>query len=488
MQKTLYLGMPGSGKTTTLLNLLEKELETLQPEKIAYVSFTKKAIFEAKHRAVSRFSIDPKRMPFFKTLHALAFSALGLSKMDVVSSTHLSELGESIGVDLCNKNRPFQPLSLYNLARVSCRPLWDVWQSTYLIHTKTWDELFYIIGKYVRFKKENCLVDFTDMLLQFNKLGSPFPVETAFVDEAQDLSTAQWLMLDIAFKNSGKLILAGDDDQCIYGWSGADKNRFMQFNGDKLILDKSYRCPQVVAEFANAISGRISKRYCKTLDGHGKGSIVQLQGIDELMPKLAEGKWLILVRNKAHIPAIKRKLMDSGLIFKIGEHSSIDTKHIGPILNMRLFLDTPLHWVSGSAARAMAKCAGIPGIEFDDDKIYYAHDIFKGRVLDISKDFRSYLLAIPEYLLNYYYIAQPHFIEAAAPRIQVSTIHGAKGAECDNVVLCCDQSILTYKSGQHAPDNEHRVFYVGATRTKTNLYLLPHTKKRYYNLPLINGV
>ena len=41
--KTIVLGPPGTGKTTTLLNEVDKYLKQTDPDKIGYFSFTQKA-------------------------------------------------------------------------------------------------------------------------------------------------------------------------------------------------------------------------------------------------------------------------------------------------------------------------------------------------------------------------------------------------------------------------------------------------------------
>ena len=69
------------------------------------------------------------------------------------------------------------------------------------------------------------------------------------------------------------------------------------------------------------------------------------------------------------------------------------------------------------------------------------------------------------------------------PRITLSTIHGAKGGEADNVVLLTDLSLNTMKSYEQNPDDENRLFYVGATRTKEHLHIIePKQKYKGYNL------
>ena len=69
-------------------------------------------------------------------------------------------------------------------------------------------------------------------------------------------------------------------------------------------------------------------------------------------------------------------------------------------------------------------------------------------------------------------------------RIYVSTIHAAKGGEEDNVILCLDlgRTIKKWiKKSDNKNDEEHRVWYVGSTRARNNLYKLKSkTKKNEY--------
>jgi superfamily I DNA/RNA helicase len=58
------------------------------------------------------------------------------------------------------------------------------------------------------------------------------------------------------------------------------------------------------------------------------------------------------------------------------------------------------------------------------------------------------------------------------PRITASTIHGSKGGEADNVILFTDLSPAADTQFQRNPDDTHRVFYVGVTRAKQNLYIV----------------
>ena len=65
-------GPPGTGKTTTLLNMVDEALENgTSPHRIAFLAFTRKAANEAKERAAERFGLDPKKdLVHFRTLRS----------------------------------------------------------------------------------------------------------------------------------------------------------------------------------------------------------------------------------------------------------------------------------------------------------------------------------------------------------------------------------------------------------------------------------
>ena len=69
------------------------------------------------------------------------------------------------------------------------------------------------------------------------------------------------------------------------------------------------------------------------------------------------------------------------------------------------------------------------------------------------------------------------------PRIKMSTIHGAKGGEADNVLLLQDLTGAAIETFSHDPDELHRLFYTGATRAKRELHVLdPRDFDRAYIL------
>ena len=98
--KTIVLGPPGTGKTFTLLNKVEEYLKNTDPDRVGYFAFTRKAANEAKDRAMKKFNLSEDDLPYFRTLHSLAFRRLGVNKQNVMQKRHYEDLGKKINVPL----------------------------------------------------------------------------------------------------------------------------------------------------------------------------------------------------------------------------------------------------------------------------------------------------------------------------------------------------------------------------------------------------
>ena len=96
--KTIVLGPPGTGKTHTLLNEVDNCLKQTDPNKIGYFSFTQKAAYEARDRAMDKFNLTEDDLPYFRTLHSLAFRRLGIKKENVMQRKHYVDLGNKINI------------------------------------------------------------------------------------------------------------------------------------------------------------------------------------------------------------------------------------------------------------------------------------------------------------------------------------------------------------------------------------------------------
>ena len=92
---TIILGGPGTGKTTKLISVVEKEISSgVEPEHIAYVSFTRQAAYGAR----KRIDLTEKQTPWFRTLHSMAFRRLGMSRTEVLDNTHYEKVCEMLGM------------------------------------------------------------------------------------------------------------------------------------------------------------------------------------------------------------------------------------------------------------------------------------------------------------------------------------------------------------------------------------------------------
>jgi superfamily I DNA/RNA helicase len=67
-------------------------------------------------------------------------------------------------------------------------------------------------------------------------------------------------------------------------------------------------------------------------------------------------------------------------------------------------------------------------------------------------------------------------------RIKVATIHNVKGEEANNVILFTDLEKIIYESALRNPDSEHRLYFVGVTRAKENLFIMDQGYEYQYNI------
>ena len=86
-----------------------------------------------------------------------------------------------------------------------------------------WFHFEFVERAYRKYKEKHLLLDFTDLLERIIDAPERLPtLEVLIVDEAQDMSQLQWrLVLELASR-AKRSYIAGDDDQAVYNWAGAD--------------------------------------------------------------------------------------------------------------------------------------------------------------------------------------------------------------------------------------------------------------------------
>jgi ATP-dependent DNA helicase pcrA len=147
------------------------------------------------------------------------------------------------------------------------------------------------------------------------------PVQTAWVnfyknryeyfmlDEAQDMSELQYLVLKPIFENCPRVVIVGDPDQSIYGFRGSNPKVMewfdKEFQPSKYPLSVSYRCPSnILNPIAKSIAHN-SNRYEHSLRSYKEGGSIEAFRFDsvkdmadaslQLIDKyLAEGKTIVV--------------------------------------------------------------------------------------------------------------------------------------------------------------------------------------------------
>ena len=190
-ERIIILGPPGTGKPATLLKLVEAELgQGTPPDRIGYFAYTRRASTEAKGRATDKFNLEEKELPYFRTLHSLAFLQLGMLRSQVFSKENYRELGSILGYHVTGdvdseglyqvRTKGDIILNIINTARVRGIPAKKQWSEANL--DIGWYEVDRMERALESFKKERHLHDFTDMLILFNKEKAAPSLDVVIID------------------------------------------------------------------------------------------------------------------------------------------------------------------------------------------------------------------------------------------------------------------------------------------------------------------
>ena len=484
--KTIVLGPPGTGKTTTLLNEVDTYLKRTDPNRIGYFSFTQKAAYEARDRAMSRFNYTEKDLPYFRTLHSLAFQRLGLKKENVMQGRHYEDLGRKLKMKLdyneydnnesglfTTNSDALRIIQLAKLKGIKPEEQYNLKQHTQDI---TESEFKRIYNELNRYKKEFNLIDFTDMITEFIKSDKSPDFDVVFIDEAQDLSRTQWNMAKSIWDKTKDTYIAGDDDQAIFRWAGADVDSFIAQTGRVMKLAQSYRIPQVVHDIAMKIVGRIKNRLPKEWQPKmQKGLLSYHHEFKDI--NMTKGNWLVLARTRFMLEDLEKQLHSQGLYFenkfKTNKEQDLYTA-INDWENLRKGVDINHEQISRIASYMTQNNFEKNSLKYLDKDAGYQMSGLKERMwLKTDKVWYEAFDDAPQKKIRYIRRMRENGEKLnSSPRITLSTIHGVKGGEQDNVVLLTDLSRNTQRNYEQNPDDENRLFYVGATRTKNHLHII----------------
>lgn len=283
----LVLAVPGAGKTTVLISriaylILEKDVKERE---ILSITFSRASAIDMKERFDSTFGKNFGIEAKFSTIHSFAYFVLrdyfkssgvnydliegsqthsksmilrGIYKEltdSYLSDDKLDELTNNIGYV---KNMMISPEQLKNAA------------------FKNFAKIFHAYEKY---KAENFLIDFDDMLSMtlsvfeknpdiLKKYSSSY--KYIQIDEGQDTSNVQHRIVSLLAKPSNNIFIVADDDQSIYGFRGANPRYLLNFKNtysDAKIfyMDTNYRSNKSIVSVSDRFIKQNLQRYNKSL-------------------------------------------------------------------------------------------------------------------------------------------------------------------------------------------------------------------------------
>ncbi len=512
-EETRVFGPPGTGKTWKLANEIVPMLaEKYGADRIMLTSFTRAAAEELGQRIVGCENMG--------TLHSICYNAL---EKPPLTDNNLKDWNDSHmayafdGIDKTGKDC----FALYQIYRNKMIPR-DEWAPHIVKFGDAWDD----------WKIKKGLSDFIDLIENAGELFSPPGSPSAIViDEGQDFTKLEIGVLRRWATQVHELWMVGDEDQTLYAFSGADPRNMLipeLPQEQKIILNQSWRIPRAVHAVAQKIIRRVTvrepKEYApKDADGsctEGSGHFNDPDWAIETALSLP-GTSMFLVSCNYMLQGIIKELRDQGVPFsnpwKADEPSwnplnTLGCESIKSFLSFNEeddfwstahFLNWATHLKVGEEGLIRKKGkAGIkqltqileqdpntPGLHTCAE---YIHDILSPGAFEkaISRDTvwlventNKAKAKVMEYPLR---VIRKHGEEKLMEqtKIIIGTVHSVKGAEADNVFLFPDVSKASLREAETREGYENlcRLFYVGVTRTKDRLVLMPPSTRSFFTI------
>ena len=578
---TRLFGGPGSGKTTALLDRVEGLIdEGAEMRDILVVSYTRAAAAEVRVRLAERLDTTPRHLQGnVATMHAKAYELLNLSRGDVVGEDDKETFCDDFGVEyedeysgggrrtarsttLGNKviatsqwlqrtkrdvadwyDVPFQ----WDVEEVRLPPEIDPNAQEGNKYTPTWPsdddrlEVPEAIRAWRAYKGEQGLVGFADMLERVKQRSLLPSVDHLVIDEFQDITTLQYDVFEEWRPHMESVLIAGDDDQVVYAWQGADPNLLLdEAVDDDEVLPNSYRLPSRILNVVNRQIRHLDKRQEKDLKPRKQGgafeavrnpSIMELsRNVRNTIEQDEDGTAMILFRARYQMFQFVDEFIDQGMPFVSLTDTRLWTDRLqGYVRAVETYdEDEPL---TGLEARRLAEMLadsafGTGGRDemFDAlDELQDAEGVDDLTEMEVPPEFvkehapfapgpasASDMLTrvsnFQERSVDAYFSGQ--YTGMDPNRIRVGTIHSAKGREADHVFVATDltekvveqMAATVDQKGIDIPDvdeftkhtspvpmltdNERRVFYVGMSRARERLVLLENLVDGAPTLPI----
>jgi DNA helicase-2/ATP-dependent DNA helicase PcrA len=461
MKAHFIYGPPGTGKTTALVSIVARAVERgYRPFDIVLLSHTRAAAREAGART----GMPAENM---STLHSLAFRMLGLSRSQVVDFSKLRDFSELVNVPIkggdINSDEGIEIgdeyLGVINLAASLMRPIDEVYDTMNRPGQPAEFKMFHTA--YGKWKESKGFLDFNDMLVRYNSDFRPINAPVLMVDETQDLSPLQWSIIRQLAQGAKLVYMAGDDDQAIYVWGGADAHGMATYHtlwgGQIKVLAQSYRVPRAVHAMAQNVVSRIKQRHTKEYAPRdADGGINRYGDIGHI--EIDKRQTMILYRNHSVRKGIEEWLMSRHILYRTvsGRPGPLDSKYGKGIAAVnKATAGGELDAADRRAIEAVATAAGKKLLANDDSK-------------EIGRAGWRKVVALPDFLYDYYSGVDFN----TAIDVQLGSIHSSKGKEADRVILHTGMTNRTEQGMDADPDSEARVWYVAITRAKEQLDII----------------
>ncbi|MDP2648135.1 MAG: exodeoxyribonuclease V subunit gamma [Candidatus Yanofskybacteria bacterium] len=376
----LVISGPGSGKTRCLTHRIAYLISTgIQPENILGVTFTNKAAEEIRERVGKLLGNQRfKARPMLSTFHSLGLKILRReitrlgygSNFSIVDTQDQIALVKRIMATLEIDSKRFNPNAVLNAISKLKTEL--VWADDY----KGNDFFSRIVARIYRsyqseLKKINGL-DFDDLIILTVKIFDENPEvlekyqtlwKYILVDEYQDTSHDQYVLINLLAKKHLNLFCIGDDAQSIYMFREADIRNILNFQkdypqGKVIMLEQNYRSTKNILAAAQGVISNNKAQITKDLwtdNDTGKKIFVRetlnerdeamfvIDTMRQLMPRsLGVQDFTVLYRTHAQSRAMEEALITSGFPYRIiGGIKFYDRKEIKDILSYVRFLHNP---------------------------------------------------------------------------------------------------------------------------------------------------
>lgn len=284
--QTLLLAVPGSGKTTVIVARTGYMIycKEINPCSILTVTYSKAATADMKKRYVKVFGSEFSDLLTFRTIHSLCYEIIrhyvainNSTAFNVVSQGQSAVILREIYKDL---RHDF--LTEYQLKEIKTKITFAVNMCLDKDAIKEMDDddnFSDIYFRYQKIKVDNRLMDYDDQLkYAFNILRTKPEILDYFqkkyqyisVDEAQDTSKIQHLIIRLLSLKYKNIFMVGDEDQSIYGFRAAFPQALLDFakvypDGKVLKMEQNYRSTKEIVSHANNFIKLNTQRYNKNM-------------------------------------------------------------------------------------------------------------------------------------------------------------------------------------------------------------------------------